>query len=371
MRNARGWGPRGGRRRPPWWPENEEWPPRDAEAWRQLRRGFIRRAGAFAVGMLLLLTALAVSLIWLIGTLVGSRHPLAIVAGGAVVLVVLLVARGIVRGVRLSAAPIGELIEASARVEAGQFGTQVPERGPGEVRALARAFNAMSSRLAHTEEQRRRLLAEVSHELRTPLTVIQGNVEAMLDGLYPMDRPHLERIQAETRHLEQLIDDLRTLSLAEAGALRLHREPTDLAQVARDAVAGFEAQAGAAGVRVSVAAPAAVPELDLDPQRIHQVIANLVSNALRHTPAGGEVTVSVAAEPARVTLSVTDTGSGMSADAVDHAFERFWRSGTSAGAGLGLAIVRDLVAVHGGDVTLLSAPGAGTTVTVAFPRSRG
>jgi signal transduction histidine kinase len=277
----------------------------------------------------------------------------------------------VVRGVRQSVVPLGELIEASARVEAGQFGTQVAERGSGEVRSLARAFNAMSARLAETDEQRRVLLAEVSHELRTPLTVIQGNVEGMLDGLYPTDRAHLERIQAETRHLEQLIEDLRTLSLADAGALPLHREPSDLGDIARDVIAGFEPQASAGRVTTAVEAPDDLPEMEVDPRRIHQVIANLVSNALRHTPEGGRVTVSVQVEPDAVTLAVADTGSGMTADAAAHAFDRFWRSGEAAGAGLGLAIVRDLVRAHGGDVSISSTPGSGTTVSCTLPRALG
>jgi signal transduction histidine kinase len=324
----------------------------------------------FAVVVVILVALLVSGIIWLADTLAGPMHPWALGPIVLLLLVGLLVAR-VVRGVRQSVVPLGELIEASARVEAGQFGTQVAERGSGEVRTLARAFNAMSARLAETEEQRRALLAEVSHELRTPLTVIQGNVEGMLDGLYPADRVHLERVQAETRHLEQLIEDLRTLSLADAGALPLHREPSDLGEIARDVVAGFEPQASAAAVSLALEAPDDLPEMEVDPRRIHQVIANLVSNALRHTPEGGRVTVSVQAERDAVILAVADTGSGMTADAVTHAFDRFWRSGESAGAGLGLAIVRDLVRAHGGEASISSTPGNGTMVRCTFPRALG
>jgi signal transduction histidine kinase len=228
----------------------------------------------------------------------------------------------------------------------------------------------MSARLERTEEQRRRLLADVSHELRTPLTVIQGNVEAMLDGLYPTDREHLGRIQSEAQHLERLIEDLRTLSMADAGALVLQREPMDLAQVAREVVDGFEANAAAAGVALSVTAASAAA-IELDPRRVRQVIGNLVSNALRHTPRGGRVTVAVADSADQVTVAVTDTGSGMSAEDVGRAFDRFWRADDSAGAGLGLAIVRDLVKAHGGEAEIQSAPGRGTTVVCSFPRDAG
>ena len=242
-------------------------------------------------------------------------------------------------------------------------------RGPREIRALAQACNSMSARLAEDVGQRRRLLADVSHELRTPLTVIQGNVEGMLDGVYPADAERLEAVLAETRQLERLIEDLRTLSLADAGALSLQRESTDLEALAREVTNGFAAAATAGGVDLSVSAHGPIPPLELDPLRIRQVIANLVANALRHTPPGGAVTVGVRTTADAVLLEVDDTGSGMDADAVTHALDRFWRSGERAGAGLGLAIVRDLVGAHGGEVQLESRPGAGTTVRCRFPRA--
>jgi signal transduction histidine kinase len=282
------------------------------------------------------------------------------------VLIGLVIILRVLRGVGRAAAPLGDLIEASGRVEAGEYGVQVGERGPREIRALVRAFNAMSARLAEDTEDRRRLLADVSHELRTPLTVIQGNVEGMLDGLYPPDGAHLERVLAEARHLERLVEDLRTLSLADAGALPLHRESTDLAALASDVVAGFQPQAAVDGVSLTLEADEATL-LDVDPRRVRQVVANLVSNALRHTPAGGLVTVAVQPGADAVELTVSDTGSGMDAESVDRAFDRFWRSGDAAGAGLGLGIVRDLVRAHGGEVSLESTPGAGTVVRCRFP----
>ena len=270
------------------------------------------------------------------------------------------------RGLRGATVPLGDLIDASARVEAGEVGAQVDVRGPREIRALSRAFNAMSSRLAADTDQRRRFLADVSHELRTPLTIIQGSVEGMLDGLYPADRPQLERLLAETHQLERLIDDLRTLSLTDAGALELHRDPVDLGPLAADVVAGFQPQASAEGVTLSVELHEA-PTLSLDARRVRQVIGNLLSNALRHTESGGRITVGVRPVDDAVELEVADTGAGMDPESAEHAFDRFWRSGETAGAGLGLAIVRDLVGAHGGDASLESAPGAGTTVRCRFP----
>jgi two-component system, OmpR family, sensor histidine kinase BaeS len=328
-------------------------------------RRFARRMATFAILFVLVMAAVIVAMAWLIGSFVSEDISHSILPAIAVLAALFVIFR-LGRGLRGTAAPLAELIEASGRVESGEVGTQVAVRGPREMRALAGAFNSMSARLAADTDERRRLLADVSHELRTPLTVIQGSIEGMLDGLYPADREHLERVLAETHQLERLIDDLRTLSLTDAGALPLHREPTELADLAADVVAGFQPQARADGIGLVVEADA-VPPISVDPRRIRQVVGNLVSNALRHTPAGGRVSVGVRRSGTSVELEVADTGSGMDAESAARAFDRFWRSGDTAGAGLGLAIVRDLVRAHGGDVSLASAPGSGTTVRCNFP----
>lgn len=320
--------------------------------------------------MVLVLLVVGGAIVGLLAAFTGSSQG-GIVGAIVTIFVVLVVLRLIVGLFRSSAAPVGELIEASGRVESGELDVQVPERGVREVRTLTRAFNAMSARLSATERERRRLLAEVSHELRTPLTVIQGNIEAMIDGLYPADREHLERIQAEARQLERLIEDLRTLSLAETGQLPLQREATDVVALAREVVEVFQAEADGAGVTLVVEADdAAVDDLadeNVDARRIRQVISNLITNALHHTQPGGHVTVSLGRDGDGFRLAVSDTGRGMTPEAVEHAFERFWREGESAGAGLGLAIVRDLVAAHGGEVEIKSEVGKGTVVTCSFP----
>ncbi len=325
----------------------------------------MRRAAMFAAGAIIVVALLVVGLAWLLSSLVGQQVLTAVAPIIAFLLIVLIMVR-LIRGIGRAAVPLGELIEASARVEAGEVGTQVAERGPREVRALARSFNSMSSRLAQDVSERRRLLADVSHELRTPLTVIQGSIEGMIDGLYPADRPQLERLLAETQQLERLVEDLRTLSLADAGALPLHREPTDLGALATDVVAGFESHARTEGVTLGTDAPSG-PMLNLDPHRVRQVVTNLVSNALRHTPSGGRIDVRLRHEADGAVLEVADTGLGMDAEAVKLAFDRFWRAGDRAGAGLGLAIVRDLVRAHGGEADLESSPGRGTTVRCRFP----
>jgi two-component system, OmpR family, sensor histidine kinase BaeS len=330
-----------------------------------MRRRFARRMAGFVVAFIIFISLVIVAIAWLVGTLVRQDIVSSILPAIAILVALIVIGR-LTRGVRGAAAPLGDLMEASARVEAGEVGAQVEVRGPREIRALARAFNSMSSRLASDTDQRRRFLADVSHELRTPLTVIQGSVEGMLDGLYPVDRPHLERLLAETHQLERLVDDLRTLSLTDAGALELHRDVVDLGALAADVVAGFEPQASTEDVTLATDLEE-VPSLSLDARRVRQVIGNLLSNAIRHTPDGGRVTLRVRRISGAVELEVADTGAGMDADAATRAFDRFWRAGDAAGAGLGLAIVRDLVRAHGGEVSLESAPGAGTVVRCRFP----
>ena len=312
------------------------------------------------VGSLIALSA------WLVGRVL--EGSLGVVLAALVAALVLAVLLGIVgRLVRRAGAPVGDLIEAAGRVEAGEVGAKVEERGPSEVRSLARAFNAMTSRLEETDEARRRLLADVSHELRTPLTVMQGTLEGMLDGLYPVDEEHLAPVLEETRVLSRLVEDLRTLSLSEAGNLRLYREPTDLGRLLEEVVAGHRVTADAAGVSLSAELERGLPVLDVDPARIRQVAGNLVANALRFSPPGGSVVVTASRAASLVSVSVRDTGSGMEPGAVEHAFDRFYRSQSSPGSGLGLPIARNLVEAHGGRVQIESAPGLGTVVTFALP----
>jgi two-component system sensor histidine kinase BaeS len=195
--------------------------------------------------------------------------------------------------------------------------------------------------------------------------VIQGNVEGILDGLYPADREHLEPILEETQLLERLVEDLRTLSLSESGALRLEREPTNLAELLAEAVAGFRARADAGGVRLELSADDDLPPLDLDQARIRQVIGNLLANALRFTPADGTVAVgATASRGGGVEITVSDTGSGIAAADLPHVFDRFYRSAGSGGSGLGLPIARSLVEAHGGSIEADSQPGRGTTVRI-------
>jgi two-component system sensor histidine kinase BaeS len=325
------------------------------------------RVIGFAVVALTLLATLATLLVWAIGSVLGSSAS-SVIGGMVVLLAVVLVARSLVRGLRGSALPIADMMEAAGRVEAGDYDARVREDGPRDLRRLARAFNAMSQRLAADEEERRKLLADVSHELRTPLSVIQGNVEGILDGLYPADRAHLEPILEETQLLERLVEDLRTLSLSESGALRLHREPTDLGALLADTVAGFGAKADAASVSLQVSTADGMPAFDLDQARMHQVIGNLLANALRFTPAGGQVQLqAVPSEEGGAEITVSDTGPGIAADDLPRIFERFFHTADSGGSGLGLPIARSLVEAHGGSIEAHSPLGGGTTMRIRLP----
>jgi len=329
-----------------------------------MRGRFMWRIGCF----FLLMTVVFVSVIALLGWLIAS----AIGAAGGVPTILIglagLFALAMVgRAIRGAAAPVGDLIEASGRIEEGDFRTRVPESGPREVRALARAFNEMSARLEETEQDRRSALADVSHELRTPLTVIQGNLEALLDGVYPADAEHLQLLLDETRILERLIDDLRTLTLAEAGSLVLHREPTDLGALLNDVAASYRSQADQAGINLTVTAAGDLPTLDIDPARIREVVSNLLTNALRHTPRDGRIAVSAERAGDQAAITVHDTGSGIPEDQLARIFDRFYRSPDSPGSGLGLPIARSLVEAHGGTIGATSELGIGTTIRVALP----
>ena len=231
---------------------------------------------------------------------------------------------------------------------------------------MGRAFNEMAERLGTNEARRRQLLADVAHELRTPLSVIQANLEALIDGLYPVDEAHLRRILEETGVMTRLLDDLQTLSTAEAGALTLHREPAGPSDLLRAAAQAFDAQANERGVRIAIDVDDGLPTLEVDRLRIGEVLSNLLSNAIRHTPAGGEVTLAVRRVDRGMEFGVSDTGSGIEADRLPHIFDRFSRAPGSSGSGLGLAIAKSLVEAHGGTIEAASVPGV-TRVTFVIP----
>ncbi len=352
--------------RPGWWPADEPWPPsRRRRPWRRFGCLF---GLVFFIGFLGLLAIVAsiggaiVTAPGLVGH--GVRIATALVA---LALVFALIRAG--RTARGSGDVLDELVEQAGRVEAGDYGARVdvPDQAPGAVRDLARGFNTMSARLAADEQQRRSLLADVTHELRTPLTVIAGNIEAILDGVHPADEAHLGAILEETRVLSRLVEDLRTLTLSEAGSLSLHREPTDLDILLTDVATSSAAPAATAGVTVTATVDEDVPLVDVDPVRIREVLGNLVANATRHTPGGGRIDLHAGIAGDRIEITVRDTGSGIEAALLPHIFERFARGTGSPGSGLGLSIARGLIELHGGTIAAESPLGGGTTIRIRLP----
>src|SRR5690349_193112 len=272
--------------RPRWWPENEEWPP-TREAWRRVgrRNPFFRRMGCFFFGFAFL------AFVGLLGILRFILAPFFHFEGApaldrpgillpfaflAFMLLVFAVGWG-ARSLRRMFTPLDELFNASERVANGDYSVRVQEKGPPEVHSLTRSFNSMAERLQTNDQQRRNMLADVSHELRTPITVIQGNVEGILDGMYPADESRLKSILEETQILSRLVDDLRTMALAESGSLQLRREPTELAPLIQDVVTGFESQAKEKEIKLKLSL-VEVAEINIDPLRIREVLGNILSN---------------------------------------------------------------------------------------------
>ena len=354
-----GWGPPP-RRRPPWWPEDEQFPP--ARRWG--RRGppaFARRIGCFFVSIL--------AVTWLLGAVTGgllARFGVLRVATVAAVFVIALVAIA-AGGMRRMTRPMDNIVEAARRIEAGDYSAQVPERGTPDLRSVARAFNSMSARLKASDEQRRSFLADVTHELRTPLSVIRGQAEAIADGIYQGDAIHLAPILDATETLDRLVEDLRTMVQTDAGNLVLHKEPTDLAALAADAVEAFKTQAETAGVTLGSDLADNLPAVEVDPARIRGVLGNLLSNAIRHTPRGGSVKVAVTTVGGALVVTVADTGEGISPELLPRVFERFVKGPTSTGSGLGLAIAHDVVVAHGGRLEIANELKSGTRASLSLP----
>jgi signal transduction histidine kinase len=364
------------RRKPRWWPENESWPPVQPH-WRATRGRFFRRIGCVIALVNLLAFFVFAVVLGLVLNSLGIIHiiyePLGWVIPVGIVLLlfafVSLIWGG--RGLRHMSAPVGDLLEAAGRITEGDYSKRVSERGPVELRALAHAFNGMAERLQLTEEQRRDLMADITHELRTPLTVIQGNLEGFLDGVYSPDETHLKSLLEETQILARLVEDLRTLALAESGALQLKKETTDLGLLIGETVSAFRTQGDAAGVKIDLQAGSDALVLSLDPERIRQVLSNLIANALRYTPSDGAIHVRYVAtrleDGEYAQVSVEDTGVGIAPDVLPHIFNRFYKSRDSSGTGLGLPIARHLVEAHGGSITAESQPGQETTIRFRLP----
>jgi two-component system, OmpR family, sensor histidine kinase BaeS len=261
--------------------------------------------------------------------------------------------------------PVGDLIDATRRLGEGDLEARMRTPNAGPFAPISRSFNKMAERLGEEDQRRRRFLADISHELRTPMTVIRGEVEAIIDGLH--GKEELAIVIDEIEIVDRLLEDLRLLSMAEAGTLRLETEPTDLTGLIETVVSSFSQVATRHAVEVSVHTEARMPEVEVDPHRIQQVMTNLVANALREMPSGGRLEIGVSANEDSAVVEVGDTGPGIREADIERVFDRFVKAGDSSGTGLGLSISRDLVEAHGGTLTAGNRVGGGAVFMMTLP----
>jgi signal transduction histidine kinase len=293
----------------------------------------------------------------------------ALIAGVAALILALLLSYGLLR-------PVHELTHAAAKLASGDLSQRVEARGKDEIAALGTTFNHMAESLERAEQTRRAMTADIAHELRNPLAVQRANLEAMQDGVYPLTVEALGPVLEQNHLLTRLVEDLRTLALADAGQLALERIPTDFPGLVQRVAGRFTPTAAGrqVGLRLDLPDAPILPIL-LDPQRIEQILGNLLSNALRYTPDGGQITLALAPSDGGATLSVRDTGPGIPAEALPHLFERFYRadrarSRETGGSGLGLTIARQLAEAHGGTLTAANHPEGGAVFTLKLSSSQ-
>jgi two-component system OmpR family sensor kinase/two-component system sensor histidine kinase BaeS len=305
---------------------------------------------------------------FLLNRLTRAAFTASLIAGGVSLLLALLLTYSLMRPVRL-------LTKAAKRLGAGDLTQRVPVNGKDELAVLAQAFNHMADSLQQSEESRRSMTADIAHELRTPLAVERANLEALQDGIYPLTPENLAPILEQNLLLTRLVEDLRTLALAESGQLKLERTPTHLPELVDKVAERFRPQA--AGREIELRTGTCMPEADtmqadVDPQRIEQILSNMISNALRYTPDGGWVELRCAQEKGKALIILQDSGPGIPPEALPHVFERFYRADRSrsrseGGSGLGLAIARQLAEAQGGSLTAANAPQGGAQFTLSLP----
>ena len=268
--------------------------------------------------------------------------------------------------------PLAEVIAAARAVAGGDLSTRVRAAGPHDLRALSDSFNHMAASLEQSDSERRNMLADIAHELRTPLTVMRGRLEGIVDGVYAASPEQIGPALEETYLLERLVEDLRLLTLAEARQLHFERKDVNLGEVVAHVIDLFQAEAEDKKIKLSLETSNQPVLALLDPQRINQVVGNLVSNALRYTPEGTNVYLTVEKTAGDVLVTVSDDGPGVPAEDLPSIFQRFWRgeksrSRISGGAGLGLAIARQLVEAQGGQIRADNRAQGGLKISIQFP----
>ncbi len=302
----------------------------------------------------------------LIYTLLGPTAIISIMLGILTLVIGLLLMRRMIN-------PLSEVIAAAQAVSQGDLSARVPVGGRNDdLTALSIHFNHMADELERSDRQRRNMLADIAHELRTPITILRGRLEGILDGVYTADEAHIAPALEETYLLERLVEDLRLLALAEANQLRFELKPVKLNELGETILGLFSAQAGERNVRLNLEAEADLPDVMVDPQRFQQVIGNLIDNALRYTPEGSSINLTIQRRSDFIELTVKDEGPGIPESELEHIFDRFWRGEKSrarstGGAGLGLSIARQLVEAQGGKISAHNRAGVGFEVQIILP----
>ncbi|MYC93999.1 MAG: HAMP domain-containing histidine kinase [Caldilineaceae bacterium SB0661_bin_32] len=274
---------------------------------------------------------------------------------------------------RWLSAPLTHLVDGTQAIARRNLSFRVAEQGSAEMREVSLSFNRMAAALEDAETLRRSMLNDIAHELRTPLSVLEGNLRAILDDVYPLEKAEIARLYDQTRHLHRLVDDLRLLAQAEARQLPLQRYPSNLAVLLKEAAELFSPLAGEKSISLNTNLPRSSVLVAVDRMRLAQTLQNLLANALQHTPAGGVITLSLQTEEETAVIAIADNGEGIAAEDIPHVFDRFYRGDKNrtrdtGGVGLGLAIAQALVKAHDGEIEVASAgAGQGSTFTIRLP----
>lgn len=268
--------------------------------------------------------------------------------------------------------PVNELAEGVRALAAGNFKNRLHTRGSDEIASLGDDVNRLSSALSEHETARQRWMSDIAHELRTPLAIISGELEAMSDGVRPLDKEQLASVREEVKHLTSLVDDLHSLTLTDSGAFAYKMQEVDLDELVQMTADSFQGQATEKDLMLSYASPQQAIKLQGDEQRLRQLLRNLLDNSVRYTDAGGKISIILKKDKKQAQLTINDTAPGASADECEHLFERLYRlegsrNRNSGGSGLGLAICRNIVEAHGGQITATPGPGGGLTITTRLP----
>lgn len=364
-----------------WKTRPQRWHQQPKPEWHQHRRWFFWRFMVVILIMGMIITGVVAVMARLFTLIFGgsSEISLLVLVGSCSLLLSLPVFAVVLSWTvfRRMATPIAQVMAVTEAVAGGDLTARVETTYTGRFGRLTRSLNNMVGELERNNEQRRQLTADIAHELRTPLHIIQGNLEGILDGVYSPTDEHISNTLEETQILARLVDDLGTLSLAESGQLPMQMEKITITDLFSDIETSFSGPAESVGITFQVHPPSpSTLNLYGDPLRLNQVLGNLVVNSIRHTPAGGIITLSANSDHEWIRIIVTDTGEGIPAEDLPHIFDRFWRGDRArthiegTGGGLGLAIAQQLVLAHGGTIQVESSPGLGATFTIDLPQHK-